>query len=46
LKKGDVIVAMDGKTDSLTESQFLVKLRLEHGPGDSVKFTSAREHGG
>jgi len=27
---------MDGKTDSLTESQFLVKLRLEHGPGDSV----------
>lgn len=42
LKVGDIIVAMDGKTAALTESQFLIDLRLRHGPDESVKFTVLR----
>lgn len=42
LKKGDIIVAVDGRTAALTESQFLAQLRLSHGPKDSVKFTILR----
>jgi len=42
LRKGDIIVAMDGKTEAMTESQFLIALRLNHGPADSVRFTVLR----
>jgi hypothetical protein len=38
----DVIVAMDGKSEELSESEFLVALRLEHGPNEAVKFTVLR----
>ena len=42
LKQNDVIVAVDGKSDPLSESEFLVALRLNHGPKDSVKLTVLR----
>lgn len=42
LRTNDVIVAVDGKTDSMSESEFLVGLRLNHGPKDSVKLTILR----
>jgi hypothetical protein len=42
LKVGDVIVAVDGKTASMPEGDFLVNLRLTHGPGDSFKATILR----
>lgn len=42
LKSGDVIVAVDGKKDSLSESDFLVNLRTQYGPHDSVKLTVLR----
>ena len=42
LCNGDIIVAVDGKSEDLTESAFLVNLRLNHGPKDSVKFTVLR----
>jgi serine protease Do len=42
LKQNDVIVAVDGKTDAMSESDFLVYLRTAHGPKDSVKFTILR----
>lgn len=42
LKMNDLIVAVDDKTDAMTESDFLVYLRLTHGPKDSVKFTVLR----
>jgi serine protease Do len=42
VRNGDVIVAVDGKTEPMTESQFLVYLRLTHKPGDSVKLTIQR----
>jgi serine protease Do len=42
LKMNDVIVAVDAKTAAMTESDFLVYLRLTHGPKDSVKFTVLR----
>lgn len=42
LKMGDVIVAIDGRTAALNESQFLAQLRLNYGPKDSVKFTILR----
>ena len=42
LKMNDVIVAIDDKTEAMTESDFLVYLRLSHGPKDSVKFTVLR----
>jgi S1-C subfamily serine protease len=40
--KDDVIIAIDGQTHAMTESDFLVSLRLNHGPKDSVKFTLLR----
>jgi len=43
LKQNDVIVAVDGQSDELDESEFLVNLRLKHGPRDSVTFTVLRE---
>lgn len=42
LKPNDVIVAIDGKSAAMTESQFLAYLRLSHGPDDSVKLTVLR----
>lgn len=42
LRTGDVIVAVDGKTAPMTESQFLRYLRLTHVPEDSVRFTVLR----
>lgn len=42
LKKGDVIVAVDGKSDVMNETAFLVHLRTKHGPKDSVKLTLLR----
>ena len=42
LRTNDVIVAVDGKTSLVSESQFLAQLRLQHGPGDSVKLTILR----
>lgn len=43
VKKDDVIVAVDGKTEAISESDFLVYLRLTHGPKDAVKFTILRD---
>jgi membrane-associated protease RseP (regulator of RpoE activity) len=42
VKKDDIIVAIDGQTTAMTESEFLVHLRLSHGPKDSVKLTILR----
>jgi serine protease Do len=42
VKKDDIIVAVDGRTEAMTESQFLVYLRLKHGPKDAVKLTVLR----
>jgi S1-C subfamily serine protease len=42
LRVRDVIVAVDGKTAAMTESQFLAYLRLKHPPGDQVKLTVVR----
>lgn len=42
LRQNDVIVAVDGKSEPMTESQFLAYLRLTHGPKDSVKLTVQR----
>jgi len=42
LRTGDIIVAVDGQTASISESQFLINLRLNHGPADSVRFTVLR----
>lgn len=42
LKQNDVIVAVDGQTADMNESDFLVNLRLTHGPKDSVKLTVLR----
>lgn len=44
LKVGDVIVAMDGQSPEMSESDFLVALRLQHGPHDAVRLTVLR-HG-
>jgi len=43
VNKDDVIVAVDGKTDAMSESDFLVWLRLGHGPKDAVTFTIFRD---
>jgi S1-C subfamily serine protease len=43
IKKDDVIVAVDGKSEAMSESDFLVNLRLGHGPKDAVKFTILRD---
>lgn len=42
LRQNDVIIAVDDKTDAMTESEFLIYLRLNHGPKDAVKFTVLR----
>lgn len=41
-KTGDIIVAVDGKSAPLTESQFLALLRLNYGPRDTIKLTLLR----
>jgi serine protease Do len=43
LRQNDVIVAVDGKTDPMTETDFLVYLRLKHGPQDRITFTVLRD---
>jgi hypothetical protein len=42
LKVGDVLIAVDGKSQAMTESEFLIDLRLRHGPEDAVKLTFLR----
>jgi hypothetical protein len=42
LRVGDVIIAVDGKTGAMTESQFLTYVRLSHPPGEQVKLTVLR----
>ncbi len=42
LRRNDVILAIDGKKAPLTESQFLVSLRLNYGPADKVRLTVLR----
>jgi predicted metalloprotease with PDZ domain len=42
LRVGDVIIAVDGKTGAMTESQFLAYVRLSHPPGDRVRLTVLR----
>jgi predicted metalloprotease with PDZ domain len=42
LRVGDVIIAVDGKTGAMTESQFLAYVRLSHPPGEQVKLTVLR----
>jgi membrane-associated protease RseP (regulator of RpoE activity) len=42
LRVGDVIIAVDGKSHAMTESQFLAYVRLNHGPDDQVKLTVLR----
>lgn len=42
IKNGDIIVAVDGKTEPMNESQFLIDLRLRHGPSDAVRLTVLR----
>jgi len=43
LREGDIIVAVDGKTEPMTESQFITYLRLSHSPGDTIRFTLLRQ---
>jgi S1-C subfamily serine protease len=40
--KGDVIVKVDGRPVPKTESEFLVELRTQYGPKESVTFTVVR----
>jgi hypothetical protein len=42
VRVGDVILAVDGNTEPMTESEFLAYVRLTHGPRDAVKFTILR----
>jgi S1-C subfamily serine protease len=42
LRMNDVIVAVNGKSAGMSESDFLAYLRLHHGPRDSVTFTLLR----
>lgn len=42
LAVGDIILAVDGNSQPLSESAFLIDLRLTHGPRDTVKFTILR----
>ena len=41
--QNDVIVAVDGQEKAMDESEFLVNLRLKHGPHDMVNLTVLRE---
>jgi hypothetical protein len=42
VQMNDIIIAADGKTDAMDESDFLVWLRLNHGPQDSLRLTILR----
>jgi len=42
LREGDLIVAVDGKTAAMNESQWLAYVRLNHRPGDTVRLTLRR----
>ena len=42
VEANDIVVAVNDRTDLLTETDFLAYLRLEHGPDDSIKLTVLR----
>jgi S1-C subfamily serine protease len=42
VQTNDVVVAVNDRTDLLTETDFLAYLRLEHGPKDAIKLTILR----
>ena len=42
LREGDLIVAVDGKTAAMNESQFLAYVRLNHPSGETVRLTLQR----
>jgi hypothetical protein len=42
LKVGDVILAVDGRTDLTTEAQVFVYIRLNHPPGSRIKLSLLR----
>ena len=42
IQQGDVIVGIDGKTEAMSETEFLVYLRLRHGPQDTVRIALLR----
>jgi S1-C subfamily serine protease len=43
LRQNDVIVAVDGQTEPMTETDFLLYLRLKHSPKDRIKLTVLRD---
>jgi serine protease Do len=44
LVKGDVIVSIDGRTEVMNESEFLVLLRTKYGPNDAIKLSVLRNN--
>jgi hypothetical protein len=42
LRANDVIVSVDGQTKAMDESEFIVALRLDHGPKDALKLVVLR----
>lgn len=42
LRKGDVIVAVDGHTQAMNESELMARIRLAHRPGDRVALVVLR----
>jgi predicted metalloprotease with PDZ domain len=42
LRVNDVIVSVDGQTGAMNESDFIVSLRLDHGPKDALKLIVLR----
>jgi serine protease Do len=42
LKVGDIILAVDGRSDLVSETQFLVHLRLSYPPGSRLNLTLLR----
>jgi hypothetical protein len=42
IQQNDVIVGVDGKSEAMSESDFLVSLRLSKGPEERVTFTVLR----
>ena len=42
VKIGDVIIGIGDRTDLITETQFLVFLRLKYGPGQKIPLTILR----
>jgi serine protease Do len=42
IQKNDVIIAVDGNSSAISESEFIANLRLKYGPKDTVKLTILR----